>query len=200
MRVLQPSSATGTPCNTLPACFCLSSSYCEHFAQHDRPQLCSRNRTWRPGPTSSPKDSGQLPRADVLFPGVVISLGDPSGDLHQKRSLLTDTFAVSTARFWTVTVNVRFWHREGNHANRCLREGIQQRGTTGHATASSASAVRGLSESQVVVLRFGALNVFNKAQFYGRVPVDGQIEDSAFGSIESAQAPQPVQLAARFSF
>lgn len=56
------------------------------------------------------------------------------------------------------------------------------------------------AESRKLALRFEAFNVFNHAQFYGPAAVDGQIEDSAFGQIESAQAPRLVQIAARFSF
>jgi hypothetical protein len=56
------------------------------------------------------------------------------------------------------------------------------------------------TESQLLALRFEAFNVFNHAQFYGPASVDGQIEDSAFGQIESAQAPRLVQLALKFSF
>jgi TonB dependent receptor len=56
------------------------------------------------------------------------------------------------------------------------------------------------AESRLLVLRFEAFNVFNHAQFYGPAAVDGQIEDSAFGQIESAQAPRLVQLALKFSF
>jgi hypothetical protein len=56
------------------------------------------------------------------------------------------------------------------------------------------------AESRVLALRFESFNVFNHAQFYGPASVDGQIEDPAFGQIESAQAPRLVQLAARFSF
>jgi hypothetical protein len=56
------------------------------------------------------------------------------------------------------------------------------------------------TESQLVALRFEAFNVFNHAQFYGPASVDGQIEDSAFGQIESAQAPRLVQLALKYSF
>jgi hypothetical protein len=56
------------------------------------------------------------------------------------------------------------------------------------------------AESQLLALRFEAFNVFNHAQFYGPASVDGQIEDSAFGQIESAQAPRLVQLAAKFTF
>jgi hypothetical protein len=57
-----------------------------------------------------------------------------------------------------------------------------------------------LAESRLLALRFEAFNVFNHAQFYGPASVDGQIEDSAFGEIENAQAPRLVQLALKFSF
>lgn len=56
------------------------------------------------------------------------------------------------------------------------------------------------SESRLLALRLEAFNVFNHAQFYGPASVDGQIEDPAFGKIESAQAPRLVQIAAKFSF
>jgi hypothetical protein len=57
-----------------------------------------------------------------------------------------------------------------------------------------------VTESQLLALRFEAFNVFNHAQFYGPAAVDGQIEDSAFGQIQSAQAPRLVQLALKYSF
>jgi hypothetical protein len=56
------------------------------------------------------------------------------------------------------------------------------------------------TESRLLALRFESFNIFNHAQFYGPAAVDGQIEDSAFGQIENAQAPRLVQLAAKFSF
>ena len=56
------------------------------------------------------------------------------------------------------------------------------------------------TEARSLSLRFEAFNVFNHAQFYGPASVDGQIEDSAFGQIESAQAPRLVQIAAKFAF
>jgi hypothetical protein len=56
------------------------------------------------------------------------------------------------------------------------------------------------TEARALNLRFEAFNVFNHAQFYGPAAVDGQIEDPAFGQIESAQAPRLVQLAAKFAF
>ncbi|MGD0443975.1 MAG: carboxypeptidase regulatory-like domain-containing protein [Edaphobacter sp.] len=57
-----------------------------------------------------------------------------------------------------------------------------------------------LSEARSLEFRAEAFNVFNHAQFYGPAAVDGQIEDPAFGQIESAAAPRLVQLAAKFSF
>jgi hypothetical protein len=56
------------------------------------------------------------------------------------------------------------------------------------------------TETRMLALRFESFNVFNHAQFYGPAAVDGQIEDPAFGQIESAQAPRLVQLAAKLSF
>jgi hypothetical protein len=55
-------------------------------------------------------------------------------------------------------------------------------------------------ENRTLALRFESFNVFNHAQFYGPASVDGQIEDSAFGQVESAAAPRLAQVAARFSF
>ena len=49
-------------------------------------------------------------------------------------------------------------------------------------------------------LRLETFNTLNHAQFYGPAAVDGQRNDTAFGDIESAQAPRLVQLAAKFEF
>ena len=57
-----------------------------------------------------------------------------------------------------------------------------------------------LSDGRRLEFRAEAFNVFNHAQFYGPAAVDGQIEDPAFGQIESAQSPRLMQLAAKFSF
>jgi hypothetical protein len=57
-----------------------------------------------------------------------------------------------------------------------------------------------LSEARSLQFRAEAFDVFNHAQFYGPAAVDGQIEDPAFGRIESAQSPRLMQLAAKFSF
>jgi hypothetical protein len=57
-----------------------------------------------------------------------------------------------------------------------------------------------LPEARSLEFRAEAFNVFNHAQFYGPAAVNGQIEDPAFGQIETAAAPRLIQLAAKFSF
>ncbi len=57
-----------------------------------------------------------------------------------------------------------------------------------------------LGEGRSLAFRMEGFNAFNHAQFYGPASVDGQIEDPAFGNIESAQAPRLVQLVGRISF
>jgi Carboxypeptidase regulatory-like domain len=57
-----------------------------------------------------------------------------------------------------------------------------------------------LSESKSFDIRAEAFNMFNHAQFYGPSSVDGEINDSNFGSVVSAAAPRLVQLAVKFKF
>jgi hypothetical protein len=57
-----------------------------------------------------------------------------------------------------------------------------------------------LTDARSLEFRAEAFNVFNHAQFYGPAAVDGQIEDPAFGQVESAQSPRLMQLAAKFAF
>ncbi|HEX4231592.1 MAG TPA: carboxypeptidase regulatory-like domain-containing protein [Bryobacteraceae bacterium] len=57
-----------------------------------------------------------------------------------------------------------------------------------------------LTESKSFDIRIEAFNVFNHAQFYGPASVDGEVNDSTFGTVVSAAAPRLVQLAAKFHF
>jgi len=57
-----------------------------------------------------------------------------------------------------------------------------------------------LRESASFDIRVEAFNVFNHAQFYGPSSVDGEVNDSNFGSVVSAAAPRLVQVAAKFHF
>jgi hypothetical protein len=57
-----------------------------------------------------------------------------------------------------------------------------------------------LTESKSFEIRIEAFNVFNHAQFYGPSSVDGEVNDSTFGTVVSAAAPRLVQLAAKFHF
>ena len=57
-----------------------------------------------------------------------------------------------------------------------------------------------LTESKSFDIRIEAFNAFNHAQFYGPSSVDGEINDSNFGSVVSAAAPRLVQLAVKFKF
>ena len=57
-----------------------------------------------------------------------------------------------------------------------------------------------VTESKSLDLRIEAFNVFNHAQFYGSSSVDGEVNDSNFGSVVSAAAPRLVQVAAKFHF
>jgi len=57
-----------------------------------------------------------------------------------------------------------------------------------------------LSESKSLEFRLEAFNVFNHAQFYGPVAVNGNISSANFGQVVSAAAPRLVQLAAKYSF
>ncbi len=57
-----------------------------------------------------------------------------------------------------------------------------------------------ISESQSLVFRAEAFNVFNHAQFYGPAAVNGNLSTSNFGKIVSAAAPRVLQLALKFQF
>ena len=57
-----------------------------------------------------------------------------------------------------------------------------------------------ITESKSMDIRVEAFNVFNHAQFYGPSAVDGEVENSTFGQVVSAQDPRLIQLAAKFFF
>ncbi len=57
-----------------------------------------------------------------------------------------------------------------------------------------------LGEEKSLEMRAEAFNVFNHTQFYGPASIDGQIESSDFGHIESAASPRLIQIAAKFVF
>ncbi len=57
-----------------------------------------------------------------------------------------------------------------------------------------------LTESKSLDIRLEAFNVFNHAQFYGPASVDGEVNDSNFGSVVSAAAPRLVQAAVKIHF
>jgi hypothetical protein len=56
------------------------------------------------------------------------------------------------------------------------------------------------TESKSLDFRIQAFNVFNHAQFYGAASVDGEVNDSNFGSVVSAAAPRLVQVAVKIHF
>jgi hypothetical protein len=51
-----------------------------------------------------------------------------------------------------------------------------------------------------VQFRVEGFNVFNHAQFFGPLSVDGNISSSTFGYAVSAQPPRLVQLGLKFLF
>ncbi len=57
-----------------------------------------------------------------------------------------------------------------------------------------------VTESKSLDIRVEMFNVFNHAQFYGPSAVDGEVENSTFGQVVSAQNPRLIQLAAKFFF
>lgn len=57
-----------------------------------------------------------------------------------------------------------------------------------------------ITESKSLDIRVEAFNVFNHAQFYGPSAVDGEVDNSTFGQVVSAQDPRLIQLAAKFYF
>ena len=57
-----------------------------------------------------------------------------------------------------------------------------------------------LSETKAVVFRVEAFNVFNHAQFFGPLSVDGTLGSSSFGDVVGAASPRILQVAMKFSF
>lgn len=57
-----------------------------------------------------------------------------------------------------------------------------------------------LSESAGLLFRLEAFNVFNHAQFFGPLSVDGTLGSSSFGQVVSAAPPRIVQAAVKFTF
>ncbi len=57
-----------------------------------------------------------------------------------------------------------------------------------------------LTESKSLDFRAEAFNAFNHAQFYGSAAVDGEVNDTTFGTIVSAADPRLIQVAAKFIF
>ena len=57
-----------------------------------------------------------------------------------------------------------------------------------------------LTERTAVLLRVEAFNVFNHAQFFGPLSVDGTLGSSSFGQVVSADAPRILQAALKFTF
>lgn len=57
-----------------------------------------------------------------------------------------------------------------------------------------------LTESKSLQFRLEGFNVFNHAQFFGPLAVDGNIASPTFGQVVSAAAPRLVQLGAKFFF
>jgi Carboxypeptidase regulatory-like domain len=57
-----------------------------------------------------------------------------------------------------------------------------------------------LTESKSLDFRLDAFNVFNHAQFFGPISVDGNISSSTFGQVVSAAPPRIMQAAIKFNF
>ena len=57
-----------------------------------------------------------------------------------------------------------------------------------------------LNESKSLQFRLEGFNVFNHAQFFGPLAVDGNISDATFGQVVSAAPPRLVQLGFKFLF
>ena len=57
-----------------------------------------------------------------------------------------------------------------------------------------------LSENRAFELRAEGFNVFNHAQFFGAVSVEGNISSGTFGNAVSAMPPRLMQVAAKFRF
>jgi TonB dependent receptor len=57
-----------------------------------------------------------------------------------------------------------------------------------------------LNETKALLFRVEAFNVFNHAQFFGPLSVNGTLGSSSFGDVVSAAPPRILQLAVKFSF
>ena len=57
-----------------------------------------------------------------------------------------------------------------------------------------------LNESSGLLFRIEAFNVFNHAQFFGPLSVDGTLGSSSFGDVVSAAPPRILQAAVKFTF
>ena len=57
-----------------------------------------------------------------------------------------------------------------------------------------------LTESKSLQFRVEAFNIFNHAQFFGPLSVDGNIDSSTFGNVISAAPPRLLQLGFKFLF
>ena len=57
-----------------------------------------------------------------------------------------------------------------------------------------------ITESKSLQFRVEAFNVFNHAQFFGPLSVDGNISSGTFGQVVSAAAPRLVQAGVKFAF
>jgi hypothetical protein len=57
-----------------------------------------------------------------------------------------------------------------------------------------------LTESKALLFRVEAFNVFNHAQFFGPLSVDGTLGSSSFGDVVSAAPPRILQAAVKFTF
>jgi len=57
-----------------------------------------------------------------------------------------------------------------------------------------------LSESKALLMRVEAFNVFNHAQFFGPLSVNGTVGSSAFGQVVSATTPRLLQIALKWTF
>jgi hypothetical protein len=55
-------------------------------------------------------------------------------------------------------------------------------------------------ESRSLLFRIEAFNVFNHAQFFGPLSVNGTLGSSSFGDVVSAAAPRLLQVAVKFIF
>lgn len=56
-----------------------------------------------------------------------------------------------------------------------------------------------VTERTALLFRLEAFNVFNHAQFFGPLSVDGTLGSSSFGDVVSAAAPRLVEAALKLS-